>query len=762
MPRFALVRRPFVLAIDSRRRDFPTAGPFGDKRRSPRSPLRWTLRLLPLALAAAPWAPTAARAAEPRPVLELAWSRESVRAYEKIEAEVRCDREYARPFDPRHVALDVLLVDPDGKTVVLPAFWMQPFERRTIGRDDWFHPVGKAGWFVRFAPQREGVYRAKAVLRDAAGEITSAETAFRCEGTAGRGFLRVSPRNPRFLAWDDGTPFFPVGQNLAFIGNGQYFNLSRAEEAFAKLAGNGADFLRVWTCCEDWALCVEGRKSAWARTWNWNPPIVDLPEGTAPPPGSPAAGELAPRKVVQWQGGRPLRPEPPHRVAVRPNVEYRLELVFLVRSPGRFRGRCLGREFTAELSADAVGRWTTLSFPLRAGGDAWWLGPIELQWDVEGTVHLYRLELREAAGGPNLLPEADPNLPVLGWYHPLDCAQLDHLVQAAETSGIVLQLCLLTRDLYMHQLKDASDPAYDAAVADAQRLMRYAVARWGYSPAVGVWEYWNEMDPGLPTDRFYRELGAYLEATDPYRRLRATSTWGPSPKDCRHPSLDMAQVHYYFRPTDRGRIADIIAAVVDRTAFLREHAPEKPALIAEFGLADDRWGEDPDMRRDERLLHFRQSLWASVLSGTSGTVLFWWWDRLDRMDAYPHYRPVSRFAQGIPWTDPGLQSLSIPLPGQGVRVLGLRTDRAAYLWMVRDGATWSARQRGEPPPEAKAAAVSGLSLPAGRYRVRWWDTRTGEVFQEVPWSPAVSDAVLATPPFAEDLAAEILPVDAAP
>ena len=355
MPRFALVRRPLVRAIDSRRRDLPMAGRSGAERRRPRSALRWALRLLPIALAAAPWWPTDGRAAEQRPVLELVWSRESVRAYEKIEAEVRCDREYARPFDPRHVALDVLLVDPEGKTIVLPAFWMQPFERRTIGRDDWFYPAGKAGWFVRFAPQREGVYRAKAVLRDAAGETASAETAFRCEGSSGRGFLRVSPRNPRFLAWDDGTPFFPVGQNLAFIGNGQYFNLSRAEEAFAKLARNGADFLRIWTCCEDWALCVEGRKSAWTRTWSWNPPIVDLPEGTAPPPDSAAAGELAPRKVVQWQGGRPLRPEPPHRVAVRPNAEYRLELVFQVRSPGRFRGRCLGQEFTADVSADAAG-----------------------------------------------------------------------------------------------------------------------------------------------------------------------------------------------------------------------------------------------------------------------------------------------------------------------------------------------------------------------------------------------------------------------
>lgn len=761
MSLLALFHSPSLRAIGCHRRGAIDEGHLCANSRFTRSAV---LALLCLALPAwigLPWGPSGIGLGAPLPRLELIWSRHSVRAYEKIEGKIRCDREYGRPFDPEQVAIDVVLIDPGGKKVTVPVFWMQPFERRTVEGEDWFHPAGKAGWFVRFAPQKEGEYRAKAVLRDKDGEIVSGETAFRCAGSAGRGFLRVSRTNPRFLARDDGTPFFAVGQNLAFIGESQYFNLSRAEGAFAKLAENGANFLRIWTCCEDWALCLEGRKSAWTRTWGGDSPVTDLPEGTPPPPPPASCGGASSRKAVQWQGGRPLRPQPPHRVAVRPGGEYRLELVFLAPTPGRFWGRCLGREFSADVPADAAGRWMTVSFPLRAGNDTWWLGPMELQWDVEGTVYLYRLELREAASDANLPAEADPNLPGLGWYHPLDCAQLDHLVSSAETSGIALQLCLLTRDLYMHRLKNPTDPAYDAAVADAKRLIRYAVARWGYSPAVGAWEYWNEMDPGLPTDRFYRELGDYLEATDPYRHLRTTSTWGPSPKDCKHSSLDIAQAHYYLRPTDRERIRDVTDAVLDRTAFLREHAPEKPALIAEFGLADDRWGEDPEMRRDERLLHFHQSLWASVVSGTSGTVLFWWWDRLDRMDAYPHYRPVSRFAGNIPWSDPDLRPLLIPLPGEGVRVLGLRTDRAAYLWMVRDGASWLARQRGEALPEAKSVAISALPLPAGRYRVRWWNTRTGEVFQEARWS-AGSNAALTTPAFAEDLAAEILPVEGGP
>jgi len=36
----------------------------------------------------------------------------------------------------------------------------------------------------------------------------------------------------------------------------------------------------------------------------------------------------------------------------------------------------------------------------------------------------------------------------------------------------------------------------------------------GYSTSVAAWEYWNEMNPGLPTDRFYSALGKYLAQAD--------------------------------------------------------------------------------------------------------------------------------------------------------------------------------------------------------------------------------------------------------
>jgi hypothetical protein len=141
------------------------------------------------------------------------------------------------------------------------------------------------------------------------------------------------------------------------------------------------------------------------------------------------------------------------------------------------------------------------------------------------------LSLREANGGTELLWEADVNRPALGQYNLADAFMLDSVLEAAETNGLYLQLCLLTRDLYMDRLQNDASPAYAQAIADARRLLRYAVARWGYSTHVAAWEYFNENNPNLPNARFYAEMAGALDLVDIYHHLRTSSAWSASPKE---------------------------------------------------------------------------------------------------------------------------------------------------------------------------------------------------------------------------------------
>jgi len=669
--------------------------------------------------------------------------------YEKVEFNLRLDAAYQNPFDPGEVDLVVLLTTPSGGRIVVPAFACQDYQREKLDRGpkpvDWIYPQGAWCWKARFAPLEIGTHQAVARLKDRRGTFQSKPVQFESRASTSRGFLRVSASDPRFLEFSEGQSFFAIGQNLAFIGPSQYANLAKAEEMFARLSENGANFLRIWTCCEDWAMALEARKSAWGRSWDWKPPIAALPDST---PGQPE------RKCVALGGEKALPVSPSHRVALRPNTRYVFSMQVRSERPATLRVEWSDTAWDVPSAAEAKDRWITITRERTTGPKEMWLDRLSLRQSGGGSVWLDRLSLREAAGGAELLWEADVNRPKRGFYNPVDCFLLDEVVRAAEQRGIYLQLCLITRDLYMGSLKKDDSPEYQQAIDDAKRFLRYVVARWGYSTHVAAWEYFNEIDPNLPTDRFYRELGEYLEQIDPYRHLRTTSSWAPAPKDCRHEKLDLAETHYYLRPADRQRLKDEVEAALDRTAFLREHAPARPALIGEFGLADDRWREDDLMRADREMVHFHNSLWASALSGASGTALFWWWDELDRKDAYRHYRPLAAYLADIPFTTAGLQRTSAELMPAAVRLVGVQGPRSAYLWLFNPQASWLAQADGTTPSEIRGARLRIPGLAPGDYRVEWWDTGEGKV-RTAKKVAVAGDLSIDVPAFTADLACKV-------
>ena len=76
-----------------------------------------------------------------------------------------------------------------------------------------FHDGGNR-WKVRFAPRLEGRWKytsAIRTLKGKPGKTPGPAGEFVCKGSAGRGFLRPSERNPYRLQHEDGTPFYPVG-----------------------------------------------------------------------------------------------------------------------------------------------------------------------------------------------------------------------------------------------------------------------------------------------------------------------------------------------------------------------------------------------------------------------------------------------------------------------------------------------------------------------------------------------------------------------
>ena len=724
-------------------------------------PTRRTIHIALVCLAVACLVTTAST--EQRKI-KMKASAKSVGKYEKLEFHIDVGATYENPFDPDQVDVSVVLNAPTDRQVTLPAFYCQNYERRKLGqgrgRENWYYPVGQGAWRARFAPMDTGAYVAAAKLKDQRGTARSNTIQFECTPSPRKGFLQAGRKDPRFLEFTEGAAFFAIGQNLAFIGESQYVNLSKAEEIFAKLSENGANFLRIWTCCKDWAMAIEARKSAWGRSWAWNPPIV-------PVPGS--EDEPEPRKCARIQGddGTSISASPSHPVALRPRTRYVLAGQFKADGPQGLKIQA-GRE-NWKIPRDAAGKegWQEFRREFVAGENDHWLGRITFSLagagssrrrrePERGTIWLDELSLKEANGGAELLWEADVNRAVRGYYNQLDCFILDELVEAAERNGIYLMLCLITRDLYMKSLSDEQSTEYEQAIQDAKNLMRYAVARWGYSTSVAAWEYFNEMDPGKPTDRFYDDLGRYLEQIDIYRHLRTTSTWHPSARDCRHARIGIAQLHRYMRPQTKEDYKDEVAVVLDKAHFLRQHAPNKPALIGEFGLATPKWGLSEHMKQDRAGVHFHNCLWASAFSSVSGTTLFWWWDQLDRQDAYGHYQPLAKFLHGVSFA--GFKKAKARVTGADARVLGLQGDKSTYLWIFNPQATWwNLVVLQNKPSRIEAATIEIQGLGPGHYRVQWWDTHKGKSIEHKPISLSGDSLRIAVPPFRRDIACKIEP-----
>ncbi|CAN5486199.1 hypothetical protein BH11ARM2_BH11ARM2_07900 [soil metagenome] len=190
-----------------------------------------------------------------------------VAQYAQAELRVGLSGPVANPFDPEEAALDAKVTAPSGRVLVVPGFLYRAYVHKTgpivrpiaisstqaladgkvssTERDEngeILEPTAPAEWRVRFAPSEKGVYRVALVWRTRQG------TAKRNVGTltatpAKGGFVRVSKRDPRYFALDDGSSYWPLGANLGWAGPRGTRDYDDWIPTFAK---SGANWGRVW------------------------------------------------------------------------------------------------------------------------------------------------------------------------------------------------------------------------------------------------------------------------------------------------------------------------------------------------------------------------------------------------------------------------------------------------------------------------------------------------------------------------------------
>jgi hypothetical protein len=385
----------------------------------------------------------------------------------------------------------------------------------------------------------------------------------------------------------------------------------------------------------------------------------------------------------------------------------------------------------------------------------------------------------------------------LGRYR-LDRAWLlDQVFRMAEQRGIYIILVLLNHGAFnvivnpewvsnpYNAEQGGPDQKPEDFATDArsrqlfQQRLRYIAARWGYSPNLLAWEWWNEVDLtplGSPDllNPWLREMTAYLRPLDPARHLTSISfarsslfgyTLTTDARTYALPEIDLMQRHAYSTIDPlRGMPADYreLAAV----------AP-KPVLYTEFGSAASGETVSP---YDPEGIHFHDGLWASAFSGFASTALYWWWDVYIEPNGYwDHLKGLSRFlaAEDLGTMAPLSATVS------GAQALALRSDTRALVWLrdrqySLEGSESAYRQamlagkdvaqwRYEPALVA-TATLTLTGLHDGAYQVRWYDPRSGDrsgdrsggLFDEQTATARSGNLILAAPPFRRDLAIKLV------
>jgi len=506
----------------------------------------------------------------------------TVAAYERLEIqfELRTQAEYPNlPYDPEPpagleqvsgVSADAILTAPDGKRIIQPAFYYQPYTNKEVNGEDHRIPNGRAYWLVRFTPQQEGVWQARIRAVDAGGMSLSAPVEITVRGRSlnehrTHGFLRVSPNDPRYFEFSDGSAFHAAGFN------GGFSSAAGAGTQMAGLADNRINFIRTW-------MSGAGINGSQWTPWSsfhlsfdaYLPPTSLVTAGTYP--GHDAAYVINQENPCLFQGWLS------GPVAVQPGATYdiwarvKLEGVgssgFVIKTGGWLEKRCnepgQGVPVTQPVSGSTD--WIEVTGTLHAAPGQMFLDFFYMTLQG-GSGRVLVDEVRVTRSGDpqqtNILSDGRADAHLI--FDQAAAFQWDGIIVAAEEHGIYLKLVVDEKNEWIRNrigsdgkfVEEPDNNNFYAAPGTKVRWLqeawwRYIIARWGYSTAIHSFEYVNEGDPYNGNHyEAANSMARYFDRWDPNRHMVTTSFWHSFPNNefwsnPQYDAIDYADLHAYI------------------------------------------------------------------------------------------------------------------------------------------------------------------------------------------------------------------------
>jgi hypothetical protein len=288
------------------------------------------------------------------------------------------------------------------------------------------------------------------------------------------------------------------------------------------------------------------------------------------------------------------------------------------------------------------------------------------------------------------------------YFHPGGIQRMDQLVQMADSLGMHMMLALdwhgglQTGDkwnLNAYNVANGGPAATpsdfftsEAARAQYKNRLRYLVARWGYSPSIGAWEFFNEIDnaayngteitisiPHSAITNWHSEMATYLKSIDPYGHLVTTSI---SHREITGlfavNDLDFNQKHIY---KNTGSIPPDIRNNVSNHG--------KPYVVGEFGYDWD-WNNVTPARGPQFDYDLKRGLWYGLFSPTPILPMTWWWEFFDERGMIPYFKGVREISSRMLLAGKG-EFASLPSNAGGWESYAVKCGNPYFAYVLNPG-----------------------------------------------------------------------------
>ncbi len=348
----------------------------------------------------------------------------------------------------------------------------------------------------------------------------------------------------------------------------------------------------------------------------------------------------------------------------------------------------------------------------------------------------------------------------LGVYSQEAAAEQDSIFSLCEVNNVYLQVTIFQHGMFSETvnsnwsenpyssvnggpLTKSEQYFYNAeAKARTKKLLRYIVARWGYSQNLFAWELFNEVNftglhpnqtsqwlPGVMT--WHDEMGQYIKAQDPFDHPITTSSDETHLDEMdKLIGLDIVQYHLYN--------TNLLSTQITKDKTLFNAMTRTGVINGEYGLDVNTADVPFDVQR--------VSIWTGIM--TQVPHLMWLWENYTTTTWSDLFKYPAQYVADEDFVSNGSPVdwiFDVNFGTSKLSSAGFRSDKNFYA-IIYDGSNRN---------NLSSVTCNFSALPSGNYTITLYDVLTGATTTEDRDFSSLAGRTYALPVFSKAIAIKV-------